>query len=232
MKAKTFFLLIIVVISANLEARRFGRAAVISQHGNDNSEYHPDYCQWQHVNHRDGNCGGGACNFNWHNATGRLETMEKFQIIVDYKTTITKDLSKLHSKEVFDGFVETNLLTSRNFKIPACKFGKRDTVICSVVYFGKRMTTEEIVEKLRSAGYRPANAKELIAFVKKCPQMIQSDPIVALGSSVIKREILEKNSNYVQFYRKEEGLVYKMVYPFTWDYKWKLKKLFLIIKNN
>lgn len=165
-----FFSVILISISISTVEAKF-RALPQKGH-NNNTNNNTDYYYRPHRSARQGYCWSG------------FDTNDRgYEISVDYTKTITNDLFSLLNKDVSNVTKNINLLTSKNFKIPFNKAGKVENVTCFIGCFHDDVPTDYAIWMMGQYGYRPANAKELISFVKKYPKLVSQFPLVALGST-------------------------------------------------
>lgn len=103
---------------------------------------------------------------------------QEFPISVDYSKTLA-DMVRLCKHTEADERVN-----SANFSIQK---GEEKIVIRLIPYnegikSSKALSSEEIIERLRKAGLRPATLPELLAFCHAYPDIHKWSPIVALGT--------------------------------------------------
>lgn len=73
-------------------------------------------------------------------------------------------------------------INEKNFPLTGETYGKKDMALFS---FGIGISSEDAVLKMDEAGYRPATLMELLVIGENWPELQQSFPLVALGSSAV-----------------------------------------------
>ncbi len=96
-----------------------------------------------------------------------------YAIFVDYAMS-TGEMLKLGKYD----WINDNI-TSNHF--PAKGVGKMETKI-ELLHFNRNISSEKALEEMDKAGYRAAEAHELLAFGAKYPNVQREFPVVALGS--------------------------------------------------
>ena len=100
-------------------------------------------------------------------------TVKVHDVLVDFEASV-EELVRLGDYD----WANSNI-TSPHF--PTSRTGKVETKI-KLFHFDQSISSEQAIREMDKAGYRPAEAHELLAFGVKYPDVQREFPVVALGS--------------------------------------------------
>ena len=108
-------------------------------------------------------------------ALGLEPLLSVYNVVVDYNLSLVEMIKAGKYDWVNDG------ITQKHFPLQEKGLGKIGFTI-TLLHLNRYISSDEAIEKISEAGYRPATLPELLALGESQPELQRQFPIVALGS--------------------------------------------------
>jgi len=128
-----------------------------------------------------------------------LEVQRLFKVMEEKNLSITEVITLIRGKNEFDLSVDysrtvqemieagnydwtNNDITEKIFPLPTELSGQKTTVSSKLFHFNRLISSEDAINEMDAAGFRPATLAELLALGEAHPELQKEFPIVALSS--------------------------------------------------